>query len=143
MTVLTRPEQGYRVDHQSYAPEIWVGLFITALYLIQGEPIIGGITDWIEMTVNVLLALGSGLCLIGAALGSRWFMPETPKRRSYRFLQAGLPLIIISLAWFSYAAATSGQLVLIALGGALGLCIEIGSVRMMIDIVEDLSDEEL
>jgi hypothetical protein len=142
MTVLTRPEQGYRVDHQGYAPEIWVGLLITALYLIQGEPIVAGITDWIELTIDALLALGSGLCLIGAALGTRWFQPDAPKRRSYGFHLVGLPLIILSLIWYSYAAATSGQLVLIALGGALGLCIEIGSVRMIIDIVEDLSDEQ-
>ena len=142
MSAFTRPEQGNRVDHQGYAPEIWVGLLITALYLIQGEPIIAGITDWLEITLTTVLALGSGLCLIGSIIGTRWFQPKAPKRRSYRFLLAGLPMIIESLAWFSYAAASSGELVLIALGGALGLCIEIGSVRMMIDIVEDLSDEE-
>jgi hypothetical protein len=142
MSALTRPEQGYRVDHQGYAPEIWVGLFATALYLIQGKPIIAGITDWLEISLGVVLALGSGLCLIGSAIGTRWFQPQAPKRRSYRFHLVGLPLIIASLIWYSYAAATSGELVLIALGGALGLCIEIGSVRMLIDIVEDLSDEE-
>jgi hypothetical protein len=141
MTAFTRPEQGYRVDHQGYAPEIWAGLLITALYLIQGEPVISGITDWLEVTLTTVLALGSGLCLTGSVLGTRWCQPHAPKRRSYRFHLVGLPMIIVSLAWFSYAAASSGELVLIALGGALGLCIEIGSVRMMIDIVEDLADE--
>lgn len=141
MSALTRPEQGYRVDHQGYAPEIWVGLLVTALYLIQGEPVVAGITDWLEISLDAVLAFGSGLCLIGSALGTRWFLPKTPKRRSYRFHLVGLPMIIVALVWYSYAAATTGNLLLIALGGALGLCIEIGSVRMMIDIVEDLADE--
>lgn len=137
---LTRPEQGYRVDHQGYAPEIWIGLLLTALYLIQATPLLSSITDWLELTLEVLLAVGCALCIAGSAIGTRWCLPESPKRISYRFVQAGLPLIVIALAWYTYAAATEPSLLVVTLGGALGLCIEIGSVRMFIEITEELKD---
>lgn len=140
MSALTRPDQGHRIDHQGYAPEIWVGLLLTALYLMQATPLLSSITDWLEFTLEAVLAVGCGLCIIGSAIGTRWCLPEAPKRVSYRFVQAGLPLIVIALAWYTYAAATEPSLLVVTLGGALGLCIEIGSVRMFIDLTEELKD---
>lgn len=139
---LTRPEQGYRVDHQGYAPEIWIGLLFTALYLMQATPLLSSITDTLEFALEAVLALGCVLCITGSALGTRWCFPQAPKRISYRFVQAGLPLIVIALAWYTYAASTEPSLVVVTLGGALGLCIEIGSVRMFIDVTEGLKDGE-
>ncbi len=138
MTALTRPEQGHRYDHQGYAPEIWIGLLFTSLYLVQSEPMLNSITDWLELAIEVVLAVGCTLCIIGSALGTRWCFPETPKRVSYRFTQVGLPLIVLSLAWYTYAASSAPSLLVVTLGGALGLCIEIASVRMFIDITEEL-----
>lgn len=141
MSALTRPEQGHRIDHHGYAPEIWAGLLLTALYLMQAGPILGGIGDRLEYGLEALLALGSVICLIGAATGTRWFLPRCAKRCSYRFHLVGLPLIIASMAWYTYANASSASLALVALGGGLGLCIEIASVRMLIEIAEDLRDD--
>lgn len=135
---LTRPSQGHRIDHQGYAPEIWAGMLLTALYLLQADPVVANINDTVEDALDVALGFGSLLCLVGAALGTRLILPRTPKRCSYYLHLIGLPVIIVSLAWYTYAAGTSDSLLAIALGGGLGLCIEIGSVRMMIDIVEDL-----
>lgn len=137
---LTRPEQGHRIDHQGYAPEIWIGLLLTALYLMQAVPLLSSISDWLEITLEAILALGCALCIVGSALGTRWCFPQAPKRVSYRFVQAGLPLIVFALAWYTYAASAEPSLVVVTLGGALGLCIEIGSVRMFIEITEELKD---
>lgn len=138
MSALTQPHQGYRIDHQGYAPEIWAGLLITSLYLIQAEPLMVTIGDRLEFALDALLALGSAICLLAAMTGTRWFFPNTPKRCSYRAQLIGLPLIIATLAWYTYAAADAPNLILVALGGGLGLCLEIASVRMVVDIVDDL-----
>lgn len=136
---LTRPGQGHRIDHQGYAPEIWAGMLLTSLYLLQSAPLIGNIDDTVERLLDVALGLGSLLCLVGAALGTRLILPSTPKRCSYYLQLVGLPIIIVSLAWYTYSAGSSDSLLVIALGGGLGLCIEIGSVRMVVDIVEELT----
>ena len=56
MSTLTTPEQGHRIDHQGYTPEIWIGLFITAVYLLQTEPLIVTIGDTLEVALDALLA---------------------------------------------------------------------------------------
>ena len=136
MSTLTTPEQGHRIDHQGYTPEIWIGLFITAVYLLQTEPLIVTIGDTLEVALDALLALGTGICTLAAALGTRWFFPKVPKNISYRIHLIGLPIIILALAWYTYASTAEPDLVLIARGGALGLCIEIGSIRMIVDIAD-------
>lgn len=140
MSALTRPEQGHRLDHQGYAPEIWIGLLLTALYLMQATPLLSSITDRLEFALEAVLALGCLLCIIGSAVGTRWCFPRASKRVSYRFVQAGLPLIVGALAWYTYAASSEPSLLVVTLGGALGLCIEIASVRMFIDVTEELKD---
>lgn len=142
MSTLTTPDQGHRIDHQGYAPEIWIGLLITSLYLLQTDPVIVSIADRLEFALDALLALGTGVCTLAAFLGTRWFFPSVPKRIPYRMHLVGLPTIIVALAWYTFAAAGNPNLVLVALGGALGLCIEIGSVRMIVDIADELRDGE-
>lgn len=142
MSTLTTPDQGHRIDHQGYAPEIWIGLLITSLYLLQTDPQIVTITDRLEVALEVVLATGAAISTLAAFLGTRWFFPRVPKSTSYRLQLVGLPLIIVALAWYTYASASSPSLVLVALGGGLGLCIEIGSVRMIVDIAEELRDGE-
>ena len=137
---LTRPEQGHRIDHQGYAPEIWAGLLITALYLLQANPLVVSISDRLEFALDGLLAVGSGICLLAAMLGTRFFFPRVRKRTSYLMHLVGLPLIILALAWYTYAAADAPNLILVALGGGLGLCLEIASVRMVVDIAEEIRD---
>jgi hypothetical protein len=52
-------------------------------------------------------------------------------------------MIILALAWYTYANASSSSLALVALGGGLGLCIEIASVRMLIEVADELRDGDL
>jgi len=87
-----------------------------------------------------MLMLGSGICVAATMLGTRWFFPRVRKRTSYLMHLIGLPLIIITLAWHTYAISEAPNLILVALGGGLDLCIEIASVRMIIEIAEDLRE---
>ena len=124
-----------RIDHQGYAPETWAGLLLTALYLIQAERVIGPINDGVEFFLYLITAIGSTLCLLGAAIGTRLFFPRARRSTSYGFQLLGLPLIIVSMAWFTYAAHDGYNLLMIALGGGLGLFIEVASVRMFVKLV--------
>jgi len=137
MSVLTGAGAEHRFDHQSYAPELWTGLLITGLYLLQTDPLIDTLEDHLERALDLTMTVGSLLCLIGCAVGTRWFFPKAKRSVSYTFQLLGLPLIIAALAWYTYSAAdfTRPSLLLTALGGGLGLCIEIGSLRMFIDLV--------
>ena len=140
MSALTKPDHGYRIDHQGYAPEIWAGLMITALYLLQTEPLMVTIADRLEFALDLVLAVGAGISLLAGMLGTRFFFPRVSKRICYRLHLVGLPLIIAALAWYTYASAAAPNLILVALGGGLGLCLEIGSVRMLVEITDDLLD---
>lgn len=140
MGALTQPHQEPRIDHQGYAPEIWAGLLLTSLYLLQTGPILGGISDRLETTLEIIMSAGSAICVFGAALGTRWFFPRCAKRCSYTLQLIGLPLIILSMAWYTYANASTPSLALVALGGGLGMCIEIASVRMVVEIAEELKE---
>jgi hypothetical protein len=143
MPVPTPPSADYRIDHRGYVPEIWVGLLLTALYLAQADRVIPSISDSLELALDLMLAIGCLLCLVGAALGTRWCFPRVGRSVSYGLEVLGLPLIIISLAWFTYAATDSqntSSLLLAALGGGLGLCIEIASVRMFVDLVTGIRE---
>ena len=127
--------RNHRLDHQGYVPETWAGLLLTALYLIQGDRIIAPLNDNVELAVDVMLALGASLCLLGSAIGTRLFFPHARRSLSYGLELLGLPLVILAMAWYTWAASDTSNLLLAALGGGLGLCIEIASVRMFINLV--------
>lgn len=135
MCVLTPHDDEHRIDHRGYVPEIWVGLLLTALFLAQGNRVIAPLQDTLELALDWLLAVGASLCLIGSAIGTRLLLPNARLSLAYGFQMLGLPMIIISLAWYTYAATDTGNVLLAALGGGLGLCIEIASLRMFIDLV--------
>lgn len=127
--------RSHRLDHQGYVPETWAGLLLTALYLIQGDRVIGPLNDNVELGVDAMLALGAGLCLLGSAIGTRLFFPHARRASSYGLELLGLPLIILAMAWYTWAASDTSNLLLAALGGGLGLCIEIASVRVFVNLV--------
>ena len=94
MSVPTPPSAEYRIDHRGYVPEIWVGLLLSALYLAQAERVVSSISDSLELALDLLLAVGSALCLVGAALGTKWFFPKARRSISYGLQLLGLPMII-------------------------------------------------
>lgn len=136
MCVLTPHDCEHRIDHRGYVPEIWVGLLLSALYLLQTDPILDGITDNLERVISSTMAVGSLACIAGASMGTRWFFPKARLAMCYGLQLLGLPLIILSLAWYAFAVSVDhDRLLLSVLGGGLGLCIEIASLRMFVDLV--------
>jgi hypothetical protein len=129
-----------RIDHQGFVPEIWAGLLITALYLMQIGPNIPNLSDYLEDVLSLLLFLGSGICLVGAVLGTKWFFRKIRRKVSYVLQLVGLPMIIFTLGFYTYASVDTSEMLITALAGGLGLCIEIASVRMMVDLVQELTD---
>lgn len=140
MTVVDRVDDE-RIDHQGYVPEIWAGLLATSLYMLQVGPIMSNLNDRLEDWIALSLFTGSVICLVGVVLGTKWFFRHVSRRVSYITELVGLPLIIAALGFLTYASVDASQLVLTALGGGLGLVIEIGSVRMMVDLVDELNGD--
>lgn len=140
MTAVDRVDSE-RIDHQGYVPEIWTGLLVTALYMMQRGPIIETLNDRLEDVLSLTLFVGSLVCLVGVALGTKWFFRKASRKISYGLEVAGLPLIIIVMAWLTYASVDTSEFLLTALAGGLGLFIEIGCVRMMVDLIDELNGD--
>ena len=128
-----------RIDHQGFVPEIWGGLLLTSLYMMQTGPIIPNLSDYLEDWLALLLFAGSLTGLVGVVLGTKWFFPSLRRNIGYVVELIGIPMMIFSLAWYTYASVDDQDLLITALGGGLGLAIEIGMVRMFVDLVQDLN----
>lgn len=130
-----------RIDHQGFIPEIYAGLLITALYLMQVGPIIENLNDRVEDILVLTLFSGSLIGLVGIVLGTKWFFRRLRRKTAYVVQLCGIPLMIGSLALYTYTSVNADELLLTALGGGLGLCIEIGLIRLFVDIVQDLNTD--
>jgi hypothetical protein len=131
----------YRIDHQGFVPEIFAGLLLTALYLMQIGPNIPNLDDRVEDWLVLALFAGSVIGLVGVVLGTKWFFRRLRRRVSYLVELVALPFMILALAGYTYASVDSGELLVSALSGGLGLTIEIGLVRLFVDLVEDLNED--
>lgn len=130
-----------RIDHQGFIPEIFSGLLLTALYLMQIGPSIPNLNNLLEDWLSLGLFVGSVLGLVGVALGTKWIFKNVRRRVSYICELIGLPLMIFSLAVYTYASVDSHALLMTALSGGLGLTIEIGCVRLLVDLVDELNGD--
>ena len=130
-----------RIDHQGYVPETWVGLLATALYMMQVGPMIPDVSDYIEDWLALILFAGSATCLVGVVLGTKWFFPQIRRRICYIIELVGLLMIVGALAWLTYATVDAQQLIVSALAGGLGVAIEIGCVRMFVDLIDELNGD--
>lgn len=134
----------YRIDRHSYVPELWAGMIVTALYLWAESPVIADFNDTAEYVLAIMLTLGSSLCVLGTTLGSRYFFPRATRKASYLIELAGLPMIIVSLGWYSFLSTgvdpDHDHFLIQVLSAGLGVCIQIGSIRMVVDLVTELID---
>lgn len=130
-----------RIDHQGFVPEIYAGLLLTALYLMQLGPTLDNINDLLEDWLVLSLFTGAALGLVGVVLGTKLIFPAVRRRVSYIVGLLGIPLMIVPLAWYTYASVDVNDLLITALGGGLGLCIEIGLLRMFVDLVQDITTD--
>jgi len=127
-----------RIDHQGFVPEIFAGLLLTALYMMQLGPSLGGINDYLEDVLSLVLFAGSFVGLVGVALGTKLVFRRVRRRVAYWIELFAIPMMIFSLAWYTYASFDPDSLLITALGGGLGLTIEIGLVRLFVYLVQDL-----
>lgn len=130
-----------RIDHQGFVPEIYAGLMLTSFYLAQLGPTIPVLNDVLEDWLNLSLFLGTLLGLIGVVVGTKLVFPRTRRRVSYIIGLCGIPLVVLPLALYTYATFDNNNLVMTALSGGLGLCIEIGLLRMFVDLIQDLATD--
>lgn len=133
-----------RIDHQGWVPEMYIGLLATALWMMQVGPSISTMSDYIEDWIALLMFIGGTVCAIGVVIGTkigRIVLPHRGYRAAYKIQLFGLPLLIATLGWLTYASVDPGQLLLTTLAGGLGLCIEIGAVRLFIDMVQALNGD--
>lgn len=131
-----------RIDHQGFVPEIWAGLLLTSLYVMQIGPSILNLSDYLEDVLSLLLFVGTVTCLTGVVIGTKWFFKKARRKVSYVLELIGLPLIIAALAGYTYASVEMEPMLIGALAGGLGLTIEIGSVRMIVDLVGELTNDD-
>lgn len=133
-----------RIDHQGFVPEIWAGLVATALYMMQLGPNISTLSNYFEDVLVLCMFLGGVICLVGTAIGTKWFFPKAHRRTSYVTELFGLPLLIAVLGVYTYASVDPGSLLLSAMAGGLGLTIEIGCLRLFVDLVQQvyIGDDE-
>jgi hypothetical protein len=130
-----------RIDHQGFVPEIYAGLLLTSLYLMQIGPTIDNIGDDLEDVLALMLFVGAVVCLTGVALGTKLIFRRLKRRAGYIAQLFGLPLLIGALGWYTYASVSADQIVISALSGGLGLCIEIGLIRLFVDLVQDITTD--
>lgn len=142
MTAVDKVDEG-RIDHQGFVPEIYVGLLSTSLWMMQVGPSISNLSDYVEDILALALFVGSVICGAGVILGTKWFLPHTRRAKSYAVQLIGIPILIASLGWLTYASSDPNQILLTALAGGLGLCIEIGLVRLFVDIVQEFAHDEV
>jgi len=130
-----------RIDHQGFVPEIFAGLLLTALYMMQLGPSLANINDYLEDVLSLMLFAGSFVGLVGVALGTKLVFRRVRRRVAYWVELFAIPLMVFPLAWYTYASVDASSLLITALGGGLGLTIEIGLVRLFVDLVEDLHED--
>lgn len=130
-----------RIDHQGFVPEIFAGLLLTALYMMQLGPSMPNINNYLEDVLALTLFGGSFLGLIGVALGTKLVFRRLRRRVAYMVELVAVPLMVFTLAWYTYASVDAEDLLITALGGGLGLTIEIGLVRLFVDLVQDLNED--
>lgn len=144
MTAVDRIDEE-RIDHQGFVPEMYVGLLATALWMMQVGPSISTMSDYVEDWLALLMFIGGLTCAIGVVIGTKMtkiIFPHKGRRCAYKVQLVGLPFLIATLGWLTYASVDPDQLLLTTLGGGLGLCIEIGAVRLFIDLVQALATAE-
>lgn len=115
-----------RLDRESlYTLPIWVGLFLSGIYVLAVPQMIHSIPNWSENALGLALSVGAAGCLYGAA--------QPDWRRAYRAEMAGLAVVTVVLGLLAiFGELTLAQM--FTLTGSLGAMIQIGSLRAMVEM---------
>lgn len=115
-----------RLDRESiYVLPIWVGLFLSGIYVLAVPQLTHAIPNWAENLLGIALTAGAGVCLYGATLAD-W-------RRAYRLEIVGLSVVAVVLGLLAiFGDLTLAQM--FTLSGSLGALIQIGSLRAIVEM---------
>lgn len=115
-----------RLDRSGwYTIPIWIGLFLSGLYVLMVPQLIHSIPNWCENLLGLSLSLGAAACLYGVA--------QPDWREAYRVEIGGLAVISVVLG----ILAVFGELTLaqmFTLTGSLGAVIQIASLRAIVEM---------
>jgi len=118
-----------RYDRGQYTVPIWWGLALSGIYVLTEPQILTRITDRAENALAAALLLSAVVCLTGTRI------PDT--RTAYRVELVGLAGIVVVLGVLAVATdLTVWQQ--FTLAGGLGALVQIGSIRMIVNLTRAL-----
>jgi len=103
-----------------YTLPIWVGLFITGLYILFHPQVEFGVSNGVENLLGLLFAAGAAACLTGVVIKD-W-------RTAYIIEIIGLAVICVVLGILA-AVTDLSLLEQFTMAGGLGALMQIGSLR--------------
>ena len=112
-----------RLDRQgSYTIPIWVGLFLSGLYILWAPQIDPLLPGGEENLLGLVLSIGAGMCLVGVFISD--------KVKAYILEIAGM-LVTGAVLAFVATRVDRSLFEQFTLYGSLGAIIQIGSIRLM------------
>lgn len=121
-----------------------LGFFTWSLSLMVIGPIpnstISELSDSIQDMLAASIFIGSGVCLSGSLIGTRFLRPKADVRLSYKFALWGIPAISGSIGVYVWAIIhDTGSFWLSAYAGSIGLFLCIGVLLNGIDIAFEIA----
>ena len=123
-----------RLDREGmYAIPIWLGLLLTGFYVLWRPGIHSSLDLWLEATFAIITIFSSSLCLIGAAIPQRIL--------AYKLQIVGL---VINFLVLGYLAGHVDRPLIEqwTLAGGMGGLIQIGNVRMIVQLWSAIRDDK-
>jgi hypothetical protein len=128
----TRHSDFRRYDRGPMYLTMMIALMFSAVSMLIQGPVPGSNLEELSEITQTMLALflfaGSGLCVFGATVGSKYWFPRWGRIRSYRVGICGVPAVVTSLGFYSYAIYAGAVNVASALGGTLGPLMTLGTL---------------
>ena len=123
-----------RLDREGvFTVPIWLGLLLTGLYVLARPGIHSTLDLRLEATLAIITIFSSSLCLIGVAIPQRI--------TAYKMQIAGLAINFLVLGYL--AGHIDRPLIeQWTLAGGMGGLIQIGNVRMIVQLWSAIRDDE-
>ena len=119
-----------RIDRQgSYTIPVWVGLFLTGIYVMSTSQIDPLISNNLENWFGLAISAGAGICLAGTLISD--------KVKAYALEMVGLLTTIIVLGIIGSHVDRS-VFEQFTMYGSLGAIIQIGSIRLMFKLSREI-----
>jgi len=108
-----------------YTLPVWVGLFITGIYILLSPQVESGVSNFVENLLGLLFSVGAAACLTGVFIKD-W-------RAAYKLEIVGLVLVCAVLgvlAWVTNLTLFQQ----FTMAGGLGALVQIGSIRGIVTL---------